>query len=713
MSDSQSQRATAWLTGALTLVLLGLVALRDFVPPLAPLQELMLRLERVQPGTSEPLVTTGRTGAGDFLYVKYIDEHTVAFGYDKWGSGGPVSDPVRFTPGATHSLVLRLPALQNVPGYPTDGDEVQVRFEGRVVLETRVRPHARDSRQVWFARNPIGGSSCGPEFHGRLLNARGRPLVGSVDTVLSPAERFQGWLKFRPGYAIGIVLMSVGAGYAAGRLVRGGRAAVREWSARICRAPATHRAAGLTIAACVIAFAWLVTGGSWRLIQADSFGEFYDFQAARLLEARLDVPEKAIGGEAFILDGKYYGYFGPTPALIRLPFVICDLAFGELTRAAMLLYYVAALLAAYLLLCLATRWVFHQPQPKSWLTVLFILNVGLGSTIFFLGSRAYLYHEAILAGVAFALWSAWCSLRQLDAPQSHWWLGALVCGALSLHARPPTGLFALTLLGCIAAALAWRSRKTPGVARRHALLGAAAVLAVLSYNGMSYLKFKTFEGCPLRLSVQYDAKRLAAIDGKPFHVANLPFTFSTYFLRPNLRAEPRFPFLFVDRAKPDGAFAGARMDYLSATLALPYSMAGLFFLALGSAAWMWRASPKGRFGVLLIWSAAVPMTLAMLAAVAVAQRYTADFCPALIAAAGFGSAALAGSRQVLRVLLGTFLVCLTVWSIVFTAAFTLEYQGTVVWGVPEDTRARYRRMQQRIDHALPARPSLPTANTVD
>jgi hypothetical protein len=134
-------------------------------------------------------------------------------------------------------------------------------------------------------------------------------------------------------------------------------------------------------------------------------------------------------------------------------------------------------------------------------------------------------------------------------------------------------------------------------------------------------------------------------------------------------------------------------------------MTGLFFLALGSAAWRWRAPGNPRLGVLITWAAAVPMTLALLAAVAVAQRYTGDFCPFLIVAAAFGSAALAEVRRLLRAVLGGFLGCATLWSVIFTVAVSLHYQGATVWGVPDDARARYKRLQQRIDSVLATRGS--------
>src|SRR5215213_5503915 len=73
---------------------------------------------------------------------------------------------------------------------------------------------------------------------------------------------------------------------------------------------------------CVGLFAWMETFGSFRFMAADSFGSFYDHQAVSWLKGSWEVPEPALSSEAFVVDGKVYGYFGPTPALMRLPLVV-------------------------------------------------------------------------------------------------------------------------------------------------------------------------------------------------------------------------------------------------------------------------------------------------------------------------------------------------------------------------------------------------------
>src|SRR5581483_9305799 len=155
-------------------------------------------------------------------------------------------------------------------------------------------------------------------------------------------------------------------------------------------------------------------------------------------------------------------------------------AFGKLSRAFMFAYFVGALIAAWLLLREATRLV-SGADPSGWSVTVLTLSVGLGSTLFYLGSRAYIYHEAILCGAMFALFACWCALRHWENPGRRWWIAAWSCGVLSVHARAPTGLFALTFLGCVAAALAIREWRAGAAVRRHLAIGALSVLGVLSF----------------------------------------------------------------------------------------------------------------------------------------------------------------------------------------------------------------------------------------
>ena len=673
---------------------------------------------------SEPLIVAGESNRGDFLTVRFVDPHTVTFVYDSWGHAGIVSQPVTFEPGARLRLIIEMPALNRLNlDTASSTDRVRISAGGVAVLDTIAHYFPRDPGKIYFAENPLGGAACGPLLRGRIFTENGRELRGTpalgfpVKTrLLKLRSLLVGWAQAQPRQVLSLLFVCLATVFLPHKLIEG-----RLTPGAVARGAVRHRwflgAAGLA----TLGFTWLVTLGTFRFNEREVFGNFYDYQAASLLEGRLDVPWEAIGGEAFEARGKVYGYFGPTPALLRLPFVASGLAFGKLSRACMLTYFVASLLAAYLILreglCFqrrgpATTADDANDVPAPFAVCVLTASAGWGSTIFFLGSRGLIFHEAILGGIALALWSGWCSLRFVRAPASRWWIGALVCGILSIHTRPPTGLFALTLLGCVGVALALRQYRAqaavagrwsifPKSLRRYAGIGALCAGGALSLNGLAYLKFGVFEAAPLRMSKPYEnPERLAHIDGKSFHAVNLPFNFYTYVIRPNFRLERGFPWIYLGSPIPGYYFPKAKIDLPDHTLALPYAMPSLFGLAtLGCLGAMFTA-PGLRPAVVTVWLAALPMTIALFAAVATAQRYTGDFCPLLITAAALALAALEPARPPWRLWFQAIIIATTLAGIAVTVALTLHYQGETLWGVPEEARLNYQHLRQTIDHVF-------------
>ncbi|HVU35122.1 MAG TPA: tetratricopeptide repeat protein [Opitutaceae bacterium] len=460
----------------------------------------------------------------------------------------------------------------------------------------------------------------------------------------------------------------------------------------------THRWFLLTAAFACLVFGAVVTQGTGRILAAEPFGSFYDAQAESLLNGHLDVPPEAIEFEAFVHDHKSYGYFGPTPALLRLPWALIHAEHGRLTRLYLLGYFAASLLAAYLLLrdVCARRTGGGAPRPP-WI-ILVVLNAGLGSTLLYLGSRAYVYHEAILCGVAFALWSIWATLRYARTTALRWALVAVGCGLLSLHARAPTGLFSLTCLALAAAWIGWRRwRSGTGVGSAVGIIG-AAVLALASFNALSYLKFGTFEGCPLRMNIQYTPERLAQFGGREFHAGNLAYGLSAYFGL-HVATKPYFP-LIAPVAVDPARFAGAKVDLTEGILGIPFAMPGLTLAALLGLGVIVVRRRELTGAAALVWLGVVPMTTALCIAVAFAHRYTADFCPFLIAAAIVGIGALDQLAPRMRTIAAVGLSLATFGAVAVTLTITLDYQGRGVWGVPLATRQRYADLSQGIDHAL-------------
>jgi hypothetical protein len=696
-------RRAAWLVGFGTLILLAGAATWRSCPFLPGAITLGVTFPHGIADAVEPLMCTGIHGRSDFVVVKYLSETSAVLHYESWGAGGPTSAPFSFSPGQRQALRIEMPALAETgPVRPRERRPLRITLDGDDVLTGDVRFHRREPWQLYFGENPIGGNWRGHLFRGTLATEDGRVLGATWRDLFPWPERLGFWLRTQPWHLIAVLLASIAAGLATGPALAW-RAAhplprqpMRVFAART-RPP--HRWFALTALLCTAAFGTFVTHGTLRFVFPEEFGSFYDHQAASLLQGRLDVPESALGGESFIVDGRYYGYFGITPAILRLPFVASGVAFGELSRLYMTGYFLACLVAAYALLCHATRLLCGTGAwPSGWAVVAFILPTGLGSSLLFLGSSAYLYHEAILCGAALALWTIVCSLRYLHAPESRWWIPALVCGLLAIHARPSSGLFALCTVGTVALVhlLATHRAQRMSGWRRHLGVGLLAAAAILSFNGMSYLKFGSFGGSPFRYSVQYTPDRIAKFEGRNFHLSNLRHNIDVYLLRPDVYFRPRFPYVFPGATQPP-AYPNARIDLEEPTLALPYAMPALFALAVAGGAWAFLAAPVLRVPLTVLAVAVAPMALALFTAIVTSHRYTGDFCPILIACGASGLAVLDADPTRWRRAWLALTSALAAASVVLTFLVSVHFQGEVVWGTPEDGKQNYERLRQAVD----------------
>ncbi|MBL9199522.1 MAG: hypothetical protein JNL39_03405 [Opitutaceae bacterium] len=692
-------------TGGLAALAVLLALLwRESFPPLPSPLTLTVMFPAGSAGRVEPLITTGKREEADFLAVRYIDAETAVLLYDVWGMGGPASARFALKPGTARRLEITLPTLAHVASFRSHEQRpLRVVMDGGVLLEAPVYFHRRKPSEIYFAHNPCGGTLVQPEFGGKIAATDGRALHDGPASFFALASRVGWLLQSRAWLLLGALALSAAAGGVA-HVIFARRQRILAWlfapdPPGLFPAAAPRPSHGwflASAAASLLVFTAVLTGGTFRVIAPDAFGEQYDWQARSLLQGRLDLPDAARTSESFVFQGRNYLYFGPTPALLRLPFALVEAGFGRLTRLFLVLYFASWLVAAYFVLVHVAR-LARGPAawPSAMATVLFVSASGLGSTLLFLASRAYVYHEAIACGAMFALWSTWFTLRWLAAPDRRAWIGALACGVLAVHARPPAGLFALAVLGFGAVLIALRPAGGPSLVRL-AGIGTFAALGFLSFNAVSYLKFESFEGAPLRYHVQYDAARLAAMKGSNFHLENLRHNFDGYLWRPDFQFRPTFPYFF-QTGHDDDSYAAARIDLDEPTLALPYAMPALCLLALGgiAAALRW---PATRVPMIVIALGSTPMALALLAAIAISHRYTGDFCATLVAAGAFGL--VSADRGPWRRLVWVGLSAAVALGVLVTLAVTLHFQGEVVWGVPDEFKARYQMLRQAADSAL-------------
>lgn len=699
------KRLIVWRAGLLAFAAaLAMFGLARYVAPTGTAIESEVTFARSGAGSVQPLIVTGQRGAADILLFEFRDERRGVFLYDSWGREGLRSAEVEAMPGHTLHLRVEMPSLTRLKtGRDADVEEGRLRVvcDGRVVIDRVVESYPRGSRQLYLGFNPVGGSYGTRLLEGAMRDVNGRDMRGRTGMPLRFGQCLWGWLWDEPWQVLCVVMIAwLGwrvAPRAAGWWIESVRAdCVGFWL--------EHRVFLAVAALSAVSFAWMVTYGTFDFREGTGvLADFYDFQMASLLQGRLDVPNAGIGGEAFVWQGRLYGYFGVTPALLRFPMVVFDVAFGQWSRALIVLWFVGALTAAYLLLRDAVAVLDGVGRkPSAWVVALLTGLAGMGSTFFFLSARSYVYHEAILCGAMLTLFACWCAGRHARAPDGRWWIASLVLGTLAVHARPTVGLYGLAFLGWTTALhvlVAVRGLRKTGfwvAVRRPLGIGVLVMAGALTFNLQAYLKFGTFDGAPLAINRAYDAARIAAIDGKNMHAANIPFNFYSYFWYPNLRFEGKFPWIYLNATGPRRDFPKAKMDLPDATLAIPYAMPALFVLAtVGAMLVAWRRS-EARAILAVAWLALAAPSFILLTAIATAHRYTGDFCPFLIAAAVWPLAALDGISRRRRTIAFGLIAAAGVWSLILTFAFTLHYQRAVVWGVPEEFRQSYRGWQERL-----------------
>jgi len=476
-----------------------------------------------------------------------------------------------------------------------------------------------------------------------------------------------------------------------------------------------------------VVFSWYVTDGTFRFFEPESFGSFYDAQAISFVHGRVDVPSEAIGAEALIRNAKYYGYFGPAPALLRLPLLLLapDL-YGRWSRIMLLLGSLLALSTAVFFLVQSAPPLGDTGGLSMALVSVFVITAGIGSTNIFLASRAFPNHEAPMWGAAFALLCYFFVLRYQLSARIAWLAGAAVCCYLSFLSRISTGFGAALALALLA--VLTLSEALPGGAALARLRSwfrlppqsrpKAAGLLLLSILGvtlgshllMNYLKFHTvLESFPLRLHVQYTPERIAKIKGTLVHPSYF-LSIARCYVTPAVEFRDSFPWIYM--GLPAGEI-GAKMDIAELFAGLPCSMPGLVLLSVLGTWQIWFSKSEAFRAVRLISLAALGAGSVLFVTAAISQRYLHDFFPFLIITGAVGLRWLHGRMNpLLKCALLVLFVCTAAFSVAANLSFTLAYQREQIWGVPQEYRARFAALRAGVDAFFTHRPGPSAAATL-
>jgi hypothetical protein len=455
------------------------------------------------------------------------------------------------------------------------------------------------------------------------------------------------------------------------------------------------------VAVCVLATVWLVTAGDWDLFAPGGHLEtFFDAQAESLLAGRVDVAPEAIGPEAFVRNGKSYGYFGPTPALFRIPLeIVAPGMHGRWSRASMVLASLVAMLAMLMLL----RWLEQRMgavgsgRLRAAMRATAVTAVGLGSTQFYLCAESKVYQEAIAWSAALALAHVVLLVRYFGEPRRKWLAAACATALLAFFARVSVGAGPLVALAIVDSALlipsaGWRRfwGVEPGGRRAAAAIAVTLGLSAALWMGLNYAKFGSpFSSTPMGMNLQYTRDRLAHMNGGLFAPANLPMNAWSYLLPGHLRFGNRFPWVFLAEGNEEMAkrFPHAHLDVAEPYASLPDSAPALVLGALaGMALCFFRRREELRVcrGPLIGALAGCGLTLAI---GFVTYRYLGDWLPWLACASAVAAVSIGTiASNLWRRLAAVAAVTLTAYGVWANFAFAMVQQRVYAFPIPIEKR---------------------------
>jgi hypothetical protein len=174
----------------------------------------------------------------------------------------------------------------------------------------------------------------------------------------------------------------------------------------------------LTLLLSALLWVFTTTGGR-QIFVKEVLGGAYDSQAEHLLRGDVDVDVDAISNEAMIVGHHVRMYFGPFPALLRIPLnSLYPEAHGKWSRISGFCAGVIALSAFAELVGTALRRSPLSSRGRSWVGNACVIGFALGSPLVFLLGNLSIYNEAIIWGLAWSLAARCFSLFARERPRA-------------------------------------------------------------------------------------------------------------------------------------------------------------------------------------------------------------------------------------------------------------------------------------------------------
>jgi hypothetical protein len=433
---------------------------------------------------------------------------------------------------------------------------------------------------------------------------------------------------------------------------------------------------------------WMfVTTGGREIFVKEVLGGAYDSQAEHFLRGDVNVDVEAIGHEAMIVNGKVRMYFGPFPAVLRIPLnFVYPAGHGKWSRISGFCAGVIALLAFAGLVRMALQSSPISSRARNWLGNACLIGFAFGSPLLLLLGNLSIYDEAIIWGLALSLGAIFFAFRSRQTEGgalTRALLGFSLCAGGALLSRVTFGAPFILIAPLLAVGLARGNRATNLTAL---VLPLGAALAF--YIWLSYARFGSLTGVNYDYYINTVHSEFAHKFGV-FSPRRVPYSFADYFsLRfPSLEREPSF--LAADRHSYNYPTLYSN-DFSEVYLPLPWCSGWLVFGAIMGITCLVRRHgadtfERGAAAALFV------QFLCILSFFALAQRYATDLYPFLIFCfiifLRSGSMALFRSRHVIIGLIGL--------SIVVNSLATVSWLIGPDQNVPSETRAAWEKLLGR------------------
>jgi hypothetical protein len=383
----------------------------------------------------------------------------------------------------------------------------------------------------------------------------------------------------------------------------------------------------LPVALVLSVLIWIIaTTGGRQIFVKEVLGDAFDSQAEHFLRGSVEVDVEAIRPEAMLVGDKVCMYFGPFPALLRIPLnLIYPAGRGTWSRISGFLAGEIALFAFAGLISSALSASSLSTRARNWLGCACLICFVFATPLLFLLGNLSIYSEAIAWGFAWslaALFFAWRSRKAEGRALTLSLLAFSISAACALLSRVTYG----APLALIAPVLAIRLVREK---RLHLL--PALFLPLIIGGGfhlfLSYARFGSFSGISFDHYINPVHREVAHKYGM-FNLQRFPYGIADYFGFRLPTIQPQPPFFKADRHfgnYPPSYSLPFSETYLSVTWASSWLVAGAIFGVF---------SLLRKTGVDLFERGAAAMlatqSMFILCYYTLAQRYSTELYPFLI-----------------------------------------------------------------------------------